>query len=227
MNGTKRTWLALCRDLAAGRGTPTAVRAYTLAFTLLVTAVLALLVSSLKLALEPQRVQNERQAEERVLLSLFALEESGAAAFETFVVTHEVRSPQAAQPYIYYSRQSAPDRCVIPMAGRGFWGPIHGFLALDLTRGEITGIAFTEHEETPGLGGRINEEGFCRQFVGKPLLPAPGDGRFVRLVQSRGPDAAREVDAITGATGTSVGVEALVNSAIARFLELRRIEETP
>ncbi|MHC4138762.1 MAG: FMN-binding protein [Planctomycetota bacterium] len=75
----------------------------------------------------------------------------------------------------------------------------------------IKGIEVLDHTETPGLGGRMTEEGFKRQFVGKKLKPKLS---LVRGIEAVGPN---EVHAITGASYTSKGVEQIINEAMETF----------
>jgi Na+-transporting NADH:ubiquinone oxidoreductase subunit C len=75
----------------------------------------------------------------------------------------------------------------------------------------IKGIEVLDHTETPGLGGRMTEEGFKEQFVGKKLKP--------RLSLARGRETVgpNEVHAITGASYTSKGIERIINEAMDTF----------
>ncbi|MCR4289764.1 MAG: FMN-binding protein [Candidatus Scalindua sp.] len=75
----------------------------------------------------------------------------------------------------------------------------------------IKGIEVLDHTETPGLGGRMTEDEFKRQFVGKKLRPRLS---LVRGRESVGPN---EVHAITGASYTSKGVENIINEAMETF----------
>ena len=75
----------------------------------------------------------------------------------------------------------------------------------------IKGIEVLDHTETPGLGGRMTEEEFKGQFVGKKLKPRLS---LVRGRESVGPN---EVHAITGASYTSKGVENIINEAMGTF----------
>ncbi|NLI76698.1 MAG: FMN-binding protein [Candidatus Riflebacteria bacterium] len=95
--------------------------------------------------------------------------------------------------------------------GASPWGKMVLLVAFDLARGELLGLDVVEHHETPGLGGRIEEERFLAQFRG---LPAP-DG--VRAGKGRHQTRAGEFEAITGATRSSRTVEQIVNTAIARI----------
>ncbi len=105
-----------------------------------------------------------------------------------------------------------------PLFGPGFWGPVFGMIAVDDQLEKIHGIAFYKHSETPGLGGRITEEWFVRQFKGKRLVPVQQKYFFLRPPGTA--QAENEVDAITGATGTSRAVEKLLNSNLAEYLAL-------
>jgi len=106
---------------------------------------------------------------------------------------------------------------IFPIGGSGFWGPISGYLALDTTGSRIVGISFVRHSETPGLGARITEDWFRSQFKGKSIAPAEGRGLAIRLVQEGKPKGPNDVDAITGATGTSRGVEKFLNDNLAQI----------
>ncbi len=108
-----------------------------------------------------------------------------------------------------------------PVEGVGFWATICGYLAVSPDGARTLGVAFLEHAETPGLGGRITERGFRDQFVGLNVS-SPVDGRFLTIGRERprgraDPRYGHYVDAITGATGTSAAVEKFLNADITRF----------
>jgi Na+-transporting NADH:ubiquinone oxidoreductase subunit C len=90
--------------------------------------------------------------------------------------------------------------------GAGLWGTLRAVVGFDAAGERLTGIDFTGHNETPGLGARIEEAWFKQQFKGKR-------GPF-ELVPEGAPDGEREFDAITGATITSKGVRGLVNRCV-------------
>jgi Na+-transporting NADH:ubiquinone oxidoreductase subunit C len=75
----------------------------------------------------------------------------------------------------------------------------------------IKGLAFTEQNETPGLGGRIEEDWYKEQFKGTTLSGSLSYGEETGL------------DAITGATSTSNAVLKILNT----FIEttLKELEE--
>ena len=92
-------------------------------------------------------------------------------------------------------------------------------VAVDPGASKITGIAFYKHSETPGLGGRITERWFKKQFEGVPLYPVE-EGRKIFYLKPPGPGKRPdELDAVTGATGTSRAIEAFLNRELQRFLQ--------
>ncbi len=117
------------------------------------------------------------------------------------------------------------------IGGRGFWDAIRGYLAVSPDLKTIQGIAFFEQSETPGLGAEIEKPWFREQFAGK-AIPAEADakGRLIRFmppgaVQPLGSELGpHDVDAITGATGTSRAVEVFLNRDLRRFLDLMPAE---
>ena len=105
------------------------------------------------------------------------------------------------------------ENVVLPVRGYGLWGTLYGYLALDGDLRTISGLAFYSHKETPGLGGEVDNPRWKAQWVDVQLFDEAGDPA-VRLVKTRSASgsaaAAYEVDALSGATLTSRGVENLV-----------------
>jgi Na+-transporting NADH:ubiquinone oxidoreductase subunit C len=105
-----------------------------------------------------------------------------------------------------------------PLFGPGFWGSLYGVMGVDPELEKVIGIAFYRHSETPGLGGRITETWFKDQFAEKNLVPGGKERRYFYLVPPGMAKAENELDAITGATGTSRGVERLVDQNLKDYL---------
>lgn len=93
--------------------------------------------------------------------------------------------------------------------GTGYGGYIRMIIGID-TNGTIKGVSVLEHQETPGLGAKINEVRpgekspyFLKQFIGK----------------NAGTVAVKKnIDAITGATISSKAVTDTINRAVTEFL---------
>ncbi len=105
-----------------------------------------------------------------------------------------------------------------PLYGPGFWGPLHGMVGVDPQLERVIGVSFYRHSETPGLGGRITEAWFRDQFAGKRLLPRGKEGKYFSFVPPGTARAQGDLDAITGATGTSRAVDRLLDENLKGYL---------
>jgi Na+-transporting NADH:ubiquinone oxidoreductase subunit C len=228
---------AKLRRLASGHGSNSAVRLYTIGYVLVVTLVFTGAVATLNLALEATRQANEEASRQQTLLRILGCIEPGQSldgdmlrkTFSEQVVAVEVESATMVgiggqrAPYTYYHRRDDKGLRVIPLWGTGFWGFMGGYAALDTGSGELRGVEFIRHEETPGLGGRIGDEDVKARFVGRSYLSPDRRGRRIRMLpKGSNSNLPGAVDAITGATGTSLGVEKILNTAINRYLEIEK-----
>lgn len=98
--------------------------------------------------------------------------------------------------------------------GPGLWGAISGIISLEKNLKTIRRIKVTHQEETPGLGGRIADSEYLKQFKNKEVLP-----KLVFMPQGHAVNK-NEVDAITGATGSSRAFEKLINENVQRYLSM-------
>lgn len=89
--------------------------------------------------------------------------------------------------------------------GSGFQGAIKLMAGFDTTGTKLTGLEIIENVETPGLGNRITEDWFKKQFQGR--IPP------INVVKGRKPENEHEIQAITGATISSRSVVRIVNLA--------------
>jgi Na+-transporting NADH:ubiquinone oxidoreductase subunit C len=165
-----------------------------------------------------ERVQaNERLAFERAVVeALPGLYEPGLGSTEIhrrFV--EQVSEPDASSGDAYTLRKEGQVAAyALPFEGQGFWAPIRGIIGIAADRRTVTGIAFYEQAETPGLGAEIVRPAFRNQFKDKVLA------REEKPINMRRPGAElgeNDVYAVTGATQTSVRLEAIVNRAVRQW----------
>lgn len=111
---------------------------------------------------------------------------------------------------------------VIPLQGNGLWGPIWGYLAISSDFKTIVGAVFDHKSETPGLGAEITSEKFNSQFSGKEIFQ---NEKFVSVNVVKGgiatlPDDLKKhsVDAISGGTITSRGVNDMIYNVLESYL---------
>jgi Na+-transporting NADH:ubiquinone oxidoreductase subunit C len=116
---------------------------------------------------------------------------------------------------VYIKRNEGEiEKIVLPVRGYGLWGTLFGYLALDADLQTISGLGFYSHKETPGLGGEVDNSNWKATWPGTQLYNEEGEPD-VRLVKRRSPAdsvaAEYEIDALSGATFTTRGVQNLVN----------------
>lgn len=105
----------------------------------------------------------------------------------------------------------------IRLDGKGLWGPIWGYAVTNIEGTILKGVAFDHKSETPGLGAKITDEAFQKSFEGKKLYDKDGNFVSVRVLKpGTSTDIAEDnrVDAISGATITSRGVDQMMQCSI-------------
>jgi len=108
---------------------------------------------------------------------------------------------------------------IIPVRGKGLWGPIWGYISLEGDMNTIYGASFGHKSETPGLGAEIETDKFQNEFTGKKIFD--GSGKFVSVKVVKGgakPDDLHGVDAVSGATVTSDGVTEMFKRTLGSYI---------
>jgi Na+-transporting NADH:ubiquinone oxidoreductase subunit C len=141
------------------------------------------------------------------ILDLFSIQASPTEVESVFAEHFETKLVGSTVYYI--STQKQPGTVVFKSDGPGLWSRIELLLAVDPDRRTLYGMRVLSQAETPGLGGRISEPAFQEAFRGLRLRPAMEIVKFAM--------ADNQVDAISGATRTGDGVEAIVNRGIAEM----------
>ncbi len=107
---------------------------------------------------------------------------------------------------------------VVPLRGKGLWGPIWGFISFKPDMNTVYGAVFDHQGETPGLGAEISAEFFQKPFAGKQIFK--DSTNFVSIKVLKGGNTAdniHAVDAISGGTITSKGLEAMLDSCLIQY----------
>jgi Na+-transporting NADH:ubiquinone oxidoreductase subunit C len=116
-----------------------------------------------------------------------------------------LRRSSIATVYHITDEQNQVSRIILPVHGSGLWDLMYGFLALDSDGQTIRELIYYNHKETPGLGGEIQNPAWQAKWNGKQLFK---DGEVAISVDKNvGNDNQYAVDALSGATLTSNGVE--------------------
>lgn len=144
------------------------------------------------------------------------------------------RKAHFAKVYLIRDDAGKLEKVVLPVSGYGLWSVMYGYLVLAADLNTVVGITFTEHGETPGLGGEVDNPKWQAQWKGKQLHDA--GGALVTHLKKGGidpanaVDKAHNVDALAGATLTSNGVNHMIQywlgtDGFASFLAKLRAQE--
>jgi Na+-transporting NADH:ubiquinone oxidoreductase subunit C len=97
---------------------------------------------------------------------------------------------------------------ILPVHGKGLFSTMYGFVALKSDKETVVGLKFYEQGETPGLGGEIDNPNWLSLWPGKKVIESGKPA--VKLVKT-GAKNDYEVDALSGATMTTRGVQNMLD----------------
>ena len=209
---------------------------YAVVYAAVVVVIVAFLLAAVSSALGERQQQNIRLDKMKQILSSLNIKNVDDAAAEYakivksdpiidvtgaavkpeggFDVKNDEITPDNLPLYVC-ELENGETKYVIPMLGQGLWGGIWGYMAVNSDGNTIYGTYFSHSSETPGLGAEIASEKFTSLFGGKQLY----DGGDVALVVKKAADAssASEVNAISGATITCTGVNAMLKKYLENY----------
>lgn len=212
---------------------------YTIVFTTIVTVVLGLGLSVTADSLRDRQSINEQLDIKKNILSVLGFGQSNdwtndkvQSLYEqninefmvdkTGSIISAVESSDLNKYTIYQSREN--DKVTgyaIPIAGKGLWGTMYGYFAIEPDAETVKGITFYRHKETPGLGAEVDKEWFQNNFVGKKLIDTNGSLVSVEVVKgyvsSTDPKAMHKVDGISGATITGKGLTTFLKNDLQKY----------
>lgn len=118
---------------------------------------------------------------------------------------------------VYEAEIDGVKKYIIPMNGKGLWGPIWGYLALDSDASTIYGVDFGHESETPGLGAEITHDFFRKQFEGKNLFKNEEFKSIAVVKKGKSVSDRDYIDGISGGTITSQGVGAMLYDNVGEY----------
>ncbi len=214
---------------------------YAVAMVVLVAAVLSFIATKLK----PLQEHNEEVQKKQDILAALRIESTvedavdlydqfvdksmvvnssgevvqGVDAFEVKLKAELAKPVEERNLPLYIGQTDDGEKIIIPLRGKGLWGPIWGYISLDANYNSIYGASFSHKSETPGLGAEINTQPFESQFKGKEILNDQGEFVSVDVVKGGAPeDAPHAVDAISGGTITSHGLRDMLQQGIKPYM---------
>lgn len=178
---------------------------YTVVFMLLVAAIFTAILATTQAAMNPRIDDNREIARQQNLLYAFNIPfgETNEEIQEIYAanIEDDIRTIDGQEIHAFRQLDASGNVTgyAFPFSGPALWGSISGYLAVSEDLSMIKGLTFTEQNETPGLGGRIDEPPFKEQFRDVPMP----EGNITY---------ADELDAISGATQSSNAVLQVLNN---------------
>lgn len=217
---------------------------YIMIYTTIIVVLVALLLSITSGALKERQAANIKlDTKKQILSSLPAIdvanvdaEQCFASTIEKIIVLNEktgevVKELDPVKDFdykansdsdellIYKAKADGATKWIIRLDGKGLWGAIWGYIALNDDKNTVYGVFFNHAGETPGLGANITTDAFCSQFEGKHIMQ---NGEFASIaVMKVGQKAENQdqVDAISGGTITSKGVELMLQTSVEKYTQ--------
>ena len=115
---------------------------------------------------------------------------------------------------LFIAKKEGKTFYVLPVVGKGLWGPIWGNICLGEDMETIIGASFGHKGETPGLGAEIKQQFFVDRWIGEKITDENSEFAKFEVVKNGTGDKSSKVDGITGGTITSKGVEEMVNRSM-------------
>jgi len=213
---------------------------YTITYAAVMTVIVAVLLALAATALKPAQDANIALEKKKNILMSVAYEGTDYDAAYAKYITADVvnlagESVEGADafainpkkeakkgdgqllPVFTYRSDNGSEYCIVPVEGKGLWGPIWGYIALEGDFNTIYGAVYDHKSETPGLGAEITKEWFQASFGGKTIKE--GD-ELVSIYVKKGRGNKLDehsVDGISGATITSVGIRKMLKNYFTKY----------
>lgn len=121
-------------------------------------------------------------------------------------------------PIFVCKLEDGSEKLILPVRGKGLWGPVWGYISLNDDYNTVYGAVFAHKSETPGLGAEIDKPFFQVQFKGKKIFENDAFVSIGIIKGGAGKDNLHGVDAISGGTITSKGVEDMLKDCIKSYV---------
>lgn len=189
---------------------------YTIIYSAILVVIVAFLLAFVYTALKPMQDANVALDQKKQILNSLNLRNlSNEEAEKTY---NEFVKEQKDQERVYYKCSiKGKTVFVFPLKGMGLWGGISGYVAIDGSdMNTVYGVYFNHEGETAGLGAEIKDNQKWQElFIGKKVFSKSGE--IVLGVKKTVKVPESEVDAVTGATLTSNGVDEMLKDGLSAY----------
>lgn len=191
---------------------------YIIIYSTLLVIIVAFLLAFVFQSLKPAQDANVALDQKKQILNslnLRGLDGQEAEAKYNEVVLGEKKAD--GQTY-YECKIEGKQKYVFPLKGMGLWGGISGFVAVDDDLNTVYGAYFNHESETAGLGAEIKDSReWQERFKGKKIFSADGNLAIGVVKKVEQPES--QVDAVTGATLTSNGVNDMLREGLEQYIK--------
>lgn len=213
---------------------------YTIGYAAIMVIVVAFLLAFLSNVLQDPIASNERMAKQRSILAALNIrdikdvkaieakynevlkkdaivDKDGNTVKEEGGFNTQMKEISENNLPVFVCEVDGKTKYVVPLKGKGLWGGVYVYLALNEDGRTIYGSYFLHDSETAGLGALITEERFQKQFIDKKFFTIEGDKHVTVVKKGKVEDAEYDVDGISGATLTGDGIAALLRDGAANY----------
>ena len=133
---------------------------------------------------------------------------------------YNIKDGSAAQLPVFIFKNGIT---VVPVYGAGLWGPVWGYIAFEPGSNVMKGAYFDHESETAGFGAKIKDDpSFQAEFSGESAdFNSANVFDIVKGGAPKNPDGTsvsdNQIDAITGATMTSNGLDAAIDTWLGAY----------
>ncbi|MBN1183746.1 MAG: NADH:ubiquinone reductase (Na(+)-transporting) subunit C [Bacteroidales bacterium] len=221
---------------------------YIFIFSIIMVVIVAAVLSFSAMKLKPYQDKNKEIEKKRNILSSINIEsdtKNAESLYSKYIISEQVldvqgniienpktppfdidlkkeldKDPSVRNLPLFISQmEDSSIYYIVPVRGKGLWGPIWGFVALQDDMSTLAGVIFDHSDETPGLGAEISTKKFQVPFRGKKIFSGAGKFQSIKVVKGgANPAANNEVDAISGGTITSKGLETMLGECLSNYI---------
>lgn len=188
---------------------------YTAIFSFIITFILVFLLTLTYVGTKDRVSEYNKNYEISAILKAVGVEPKDEESQEQFKSIFNLDLPVDKT---MVGKIDGEDILVSKFSGKALWGTVTGIIAMEKNLKTIKGIDIISHNETPGLGGRIEDSWFLNQFKGETL-----NKNMIKVVQGSGSGNYNFddgiIDGIVGATRTSKSIEVMINKKIKSLRE--------
>ncbi len=193
---------------------------YTIIYSVVIVVIVAFLLAFVSQVLKPTQDANVALDTQKQILNALNLRnldnETVAAKYKEVV---KAEREVDGQKY-YECELNGQKKTVYAVKGMGLWGGINGFVAVDADNNTIYGVYFNHEGETAGLGAEIKDNvKWQERFQGKKIHKDGETGIALGVKKDAPANDPNNVDAVTGATLTSNGVDQMLKEGLAKFIK--------